>query len=306
MVIVRGIIMSKITFKELEKEYNSLWQKGKFQEVLEKVKTAAEQFPKEEYTTNLDLAVVYLQLGELDKTREILEDSLSKKRIYPKAYFGKLKDNEEFTDIFILWDKLIEEMQKESKSQYLLFTPNDFSKDKSYSLFIALHGWGEDAKFFSEFWKSKYLKENYILALPQSSQVVGSCNYSWDNEELAYKEIKEIYDEIKANYLINDDEIVVGGFSQGATLAMDLALNQDYIPVKGFISLCPEKPRNFTGERINEAKAKGIKGCIITGDQDSCYPQQQEMANKFYEIGFNYRIIVEKGLFIIPLFFQLV
>lgn len=90
---------------------------------------------------------------------------------------------------------------------------------------------------------------------------------------------------IETTYKIDKDNIVVGGFSQGGDLSIDLALNQDNIPLKGFIALNPDKPEKFNDESIKVAAQKNTKGLIITGDKDSCYNAQKAMKQKFDEIG---------------------
>ncbi len=159
--------MCEKTFKQLEMEYNRLWMEGKVDKVLEKVKEAAKLFPEESYTTNLDFAAAYMHLGELDKTKKILDESIDKGILYPKMYFQPILEDEEFKSIFEKWESLRDELQEKSKSHYLVFEPEDYDKDSTYPLFIAIHGWGEDVEFFSEFWKSNKLSKEYILVLPQ-------------------------------------------------------------------------------------------------------------------------------------------
>jgi len=288
--------LNKKTFRELEAEYNQLWMEGKTNEVLEKVKEAARLYPQETYTINQDFAAIYMHLGQLDKTKKILEESIDKGILYPKMYFRPILENEEFKEIFEKWEVLREELQQKTKFHYLVFEPEDYDKSNKYPMFIAIHGWGEDAEFFSEYWKSSKLSKEYILVLPQSSQVVGSKNFAWDDNSLAHEEISSIYKKIIKDYSVDTDNVIIGGFSQGATLALEISLNTQIISTKGFISLCPDKPQSFNLEAVKEAKAKGIKGCIITGDQDASFNQQKEMVDTFKEAGFNYEFDITEGL----------
>ena len=288
--------MTQKSFSQLEKEYNQLWMDGKIEEVLEKVKEAREQYPEEEYTTNLDLAVVHIQLGNLEETKKIIEKSLDEGILYPKMYFHPILEKVDFKDLFHRLDKLREELQKDAKSDYIVVKPEGYTDDKEYPLFIALHGWGEDAEFFRKFWTSKRINKEFILVLPQSSQVVGSKNYGWDNTEIAYNEIKDIYEDIKNTYKINYNKIIVGGFSQGSTVAISIALNKDLIPVKGFISLCPNKPEGFTEEAVIKARDNGVKGVILTGEKDQSISQQKEMVDMFKNLEFSHQFNITENL----------
>ncbi len=125
---------------------------------------------------------------------------------------------------------------------------------------------------------------------------MGSKNFGWDDTDLALKEISSIYEKVIKDYNIDTDNVIVGGFSQGGTLAIEIALNKQHIPTKGFISLCPVKPQSFSLEAVKAAKAKAIKGCIITGDQDGSLNDQKQMVEDFNKAEFSYKFDINEGL----------
>ena len=135
-------------------------------------------------------------LGNIEESVEALKDSLEKGIWYAKLSFKKAYEKEEYKEVFEAWEKLRVKAQAEAKVQWIIQTPENYESDKKYPLFIALHGWGEDAKMFAKFWNSKKLQEEYILVMPQSSQVLSSSSFSWSSPEMCHKDIKETYEKL--------------------------------------------------------------------------------------------------------------
>ncbi len=287
--------MHKQNFKDLEKRYNNLWQQGKKKEAQDLVELAAERFPEEEYTTYLDLAVLNLELGNHIKAKKLFGEALDRGYWFPEVFIQPIFENKEFAEIASKWKNLRDEAEKDTEAEYLLYKPDNYDLTKEYPLFIALHGWGENIEMFSQYWKSKNIAKNYFLLLPQSSQIIGSKNFCWNDQTLAIKEIKNIFARIKEEYNINSDKVIMGGFSQGAALSIDMILAQS-IPLKGFVSLCPPMPREFGEKSILNGLQAGCQGVIITGDQDPQYADQQKMISQFKELNFPVDLIVKKGL----------
>lgn len=287
--------MNKKSFEIVEKEYNDLWYQEKYNAAALVIENALSDYPEKINEMYLDLAALYLKVGKSEKTLEILDLQLDKGIWYPKEYFGEVWEKDEFKELVQKWNKISEKAKVNSKAEYIIRTPKNYTPNKEYPLFAAVHGWGEDIKMFGEFWNSPKLEEEYIVVMPQSSQMLGYKNYGWDNNELAHKEIKEVFDRVVKEYSIDTKNIVIGGFSQGATMSIDIALNHEYISARGFIALNPDKPKGFRKENIIKAKKNEKKGFIITGDKDTCYDEQKEIMETFKELDFQCEISVKEN-----------
>ncbi len=131
-----------------------------------------------------------------------------------------------------------EEARKKAKMKLEIKLPGELEEGRIYPLFIALHGGGENIETFKPNWKSNVMESEFIIAYVQSSQVVSMTGFSWEEQEVTKKELKEAYDRVCAEYPIDTAEVLIGGFSSGGYGSLVATLFES-VPVKGFVILCP-------------------------------------------------------------------
>ena len=153
-------------------------------------------------------------------------------------------------------------------------------KDKDInSIIVLLHGYGGDGKDISMLalnWK-RYLP-NTIFICPNGPETceINSSGYQWfdltkDNHDYILKEsiiaekiLNEFLKEIKKEYKIENNKIVLSGFSQGCMMSINVGLTAD----QAFNSIV-----GFSGKVINienlKARLKNrTRTLLIHGDQD--------------------------------------
>ncbi len=283
------------SYEELEAQVNLLSSERKYAEAAALLETAAVEFPQHIGSINLDLAFLHMQLGSVDKGAQRIKEALDMGIWYPKQFFKPYLKSKEFEEIIPAWDRLETEGTSKGAPEWQIVLPNNYDESRAYPLFVAIHGWGEDLKLFSKFWSSPLIREQYILAMPQSSQVMGSFHYCWNDSEKTHAEIKRLYEHVCDTYKVDEARTIVGGFSQGATVALDIALNYAYMPLKGIIALNPSKPELFNEQVLLRAKQNNIRLCIITGDKDGDYQEQLEMKAEFERLKMHYLMSIKEN-----------
>jgi hypothetical protein len=84
-------------------------------------------------------------------------------------------------------------------------------------LLIALHGNQENARVTLEYWK-EMSTQGWLLAVPQSSQVYDPNSFVWDDRQIGSSEIRAHLASLNREQILDQDRIVLGGFSMGGGL----------------------------------------------------------------------------------------
>ncbi len=285
------------TYQEMRAHIGKLYQGKKYAEAAEILEKALTQFPDHLHANTYNLALIYVQLAEAEKALQILEYGLEHDVWYGKYDFldeiwALLRKEEGFDSFDRKNEKKREEAQKEIEPKLEVFVPENYDKGKKYPLFIALHGGGENIEGFKPQWTSDRLKKEFIVAYPQSSQMITQNGYSWTEDiELAKKEIREAYEKIVQKYPVDTSKVIIGGFSSGGVASLEVVLDNT-IPAAGFVILCPAKPDDFTVDKVRGVKERGIRGTLITTEMDNRLPDQKEMAGIMKEQGLPHEFIV--------------
>lgn len=186
--------------------------------------------------------------------------------------------------------------QQDCESSLEVFVPEGFQEDRTYPLFIALHGGGENIEGFKPIWTSARLKQEFVVVYVQSSQKISMNGYNWTEDmEISKREILHAYQKTIEEYPIDETRVIVGGFSSGGVASLEIML-QNVFPVKGFIVLCPAKPDGFTPENVKAARARGVTGTLLTTEMDNRLDSQKEMAEIFRGQGVRCDFIVTPNI----------
>jgi predicted esterase len=96
-------------------------------------------------------------------------------------------------------------------------------------------------------------KGSCILAFVQSTEKAEHRGFT------RYREIGKGRDEIRRacraipeEYSVDTARVIVGGFSAGGAMAIDVVLSE-VIPAAGFVGVCPARPKSFSNERVKAA-----------------------------------------------------
>jgi predicted esterase len=283
-------------YREMRTAFGKLFRQQKFREAVDLLERHLDKFPDQLMANCFNLAVTYGHMEEYEKGIQALKYALDRNvwfSIYSvrQEFWEPFKAYESFNELIERNEELRKKAQESAKPDFLVVTPTEYSTEKKYPLFLALHGGGGNMSTFQNIWKSEKIRTEFITAYLQSSQVIAMDGYSWTEDiELALREIKDAYEKIQGNYSINTDEVIIGGFSSGGVAALAVSLRK-VIPVAGFIVHCPAKPECFTPMNVRDARENGLRGTIISTEYDPRVDVQKEMAEVMRTEGFQYQFV---------------
>jgi len=264
-----------MSFNQLEHAYYNAWYKEKHHEkAIELAEQAYLECPDHHEQILMDLIIFHGDKENIDRCIKYFDESLDNGYWYPAPYLNTVLHKTGYESQTHRWLELSK--NKRNKPVIKVIMPANYKSTTAMPLLVSLHGWGEDLELFSKFWRSELISDNYIHLMIESSQQIGYRHFSWDDRQKAFKDIEKAINDLKGRYAIGD--IIFSGFSQGSTIAIDLAFNSSLANIKGFIALCPNFPESIKNIY------KTIKGVVITGNQDHAYEQQQDMIAYFNDI----------------------
>ncbi len=288
-------------FQKLTEKVFAYYAREKYNQALEVVQKAVIEYPKKLNITSYWAACLYTKLSKNKKAIDVLENTLNKgiwwspKLLTEDPDLEPLYNKEEFKRLVSRCSELWKEKQSNSEPELTVMTPESYTENKKYPLLIILHGRNGNVNEFSKYWDIPYLREKYILAFPQSSQVFGINSYCWDGLELAKSEVKSHYKKLIQNYNVNLKNVILAGASQGGRLAIQLALEESNFC--GFVGVIPaiSDVDYYLNKKENWEKNR-MKGVMIVGDSDNYYPPVKKLYTRFRELDYPIKIIAEEGL----------
>jgi predicted esterase len=269
--------MSYSQYRQFRSEVDRLYQSGEYSAALDRLNQSAQAYPDQtpqiSYMRICLLALTTPAPAALSALQHALEQGYW---YLPAALYGdpdlaSLQGDPEFERLVAVCAVRFAQAAETARPQRIVLTPPT-GTPAPYPVLLAFHGRGADLASSRPYWEC-LAERGWLVALLQSSQVVGVGTYVWDDRQRSIAEAQQHFDELIVSYPLNLQRLVLGGFSQGAGLAIWLALNK-HLPATGFIAVSPvlrgveglvEPPQPTTGSRL--------RGYLLTGDVD----QHQEM-----------------------------
>jgi predicted esterase len=110
----------------------------------------------------------------------------------------------------------------------------------------------------------------------------------------AISEIKNLYEKVTNKYQINENKVILVGFSQGATLAMEMALYND-INCYGVIAGCPFN-NEIISDHSKDLKDRDTRIYIFSGDKDFGYEGTKTNVDLLKTAGVKVKLKINKDM----------
>ncbi len=243
------------------------YEAGDYPAALESAEKLADSYPEHAVHTILWRVCLTGRLGRADEALRLFEMGQktgywwSERELRQDPDLEALQGLPEFEKLLDANAALHKAAQTGSKPDLRVFEP-DSSVPSPPPWLIALHGRGYTPdNDNAPDWKQA-CSLGWLVALPRSSQFCWSNAYGWDDRELAGQEIIATYAALRARYAIDPERLVIAGMSQGAALAIHMALGGK-LPV----------PRiHGSGSREYGPGWAGCPGPICPGKRDERLP----------------------------------
>lgn len=254
-----------------------LYQKGDYAQAYTLSTIACEQYPdwkSRAYEFRFDIAAV---MGKLDLAEDILNEALDQGFFYNELVLRQDDDVKElqgrprFEELARRSLKVLQEVQDKARPDMKIIEPDPMPTGR-LPLLMGLHGNNSRVEEFSDYWNSLQY-DQWLVALPQSSQVSAKNQFVWNDFTRIEIEIASLYAQITSYYSIDAQKSILAGFSKGGHAAIHCAL-KGLVPVRGFLGLASfVRDPGLILPLLDQPWQKDLRGYFILGEiDDTCTP----------------------------------
>jgi predicted esterase len=293
-----------MTFDELSHEMFRLYGERRYAEGLALLMRESDRFPEHRSRTLFWRSCFAAVMGDPEGAIGWLQQGVDAGEWYSPEQLRRdpdlatLQGRADFERIVEYCQVRLAEAEKDVVPDRRVFVPPGSAPP--YPLLMALHGFFttqvEFERVHLEAWKAS-VEMGWLLAAPRASQRLGPEAYGWRDPARAAQEICDFFVEVKAQHLLDEGRIALGGFSAGAGLALDLALRAR-IPACGIIAASPSGAliRDLTAW-LAAGEARRVPVYFIVGELDqSCLLAVHKLVEALNSLGIANRVEQHPGL----------
>lgn len=218
------------------------------------------------------IACLQCKLGRPDEALSTLEASLeagrwpNPDRLRSDPDLEPIREHPRLLRVLDLCEHRRHAQQATARPELRVRSPAASSLAAHPPLLVALHMRGGDAEETLYHWRTA-IDEGAILAAPQGSHVEGPYEFAWGPDSEA--EIGAHVAALQRERTFDRERVVLAGASQGARLAVSLALRGSPLESRGFIAVvgAPELDATLLAAAARAAR-RGLRGVFLTGTSD--------------------------------------
>lgn len=255
-----------------------LYEAGIFSEALDRVNSAAPNFPEHSARTTFWKMCLLSLEGRPDDALAAFRQGLADGLWWAESQFADadldpLRELPEFKELVNesaqRWDK----ERKHTRRERTLLMPDEPHADV-YPLLVVLHGRNGNKDSGLSQWEIAH-RRGWLVLSPQSTQPLFSNSYCWDDPKQGIQDILFHFEDILRMYPIDRQRIIIGGFSQGSGMAIYAALSGK-LPVRGFIANATWWP-DVEALGALASNVKDVQGYFVTGEKDHTLERTREI-----------------------------
>jgi dienelactone hydrolase len=247
------------TFDDLRIACHAHNREGRHEDALAAAEEAWRRFPERRHFTWWLVAYTNLALGRPAGALAALEEAEAQNHLWRTGIlrhgvFEPLRAEPRFTALLGRAEARI--AAHGFRPRLLVAEPDP--PGSGAPLLLGLHGATSTADDYHDHWLPA-VGLGCIVASVQSSQPATESAFCWDDRDQVRRDLAAILPEVPAH-----GQVVLAGFSQGAAIALELALAGDVVPASGVIGVAPSYP---PGTRFPDAK-RPLSVVILRGSED--------------------------------------
>lgn len=272
-----------------------LFARQAYAEALAIIEREAHRYPEVADRPLFWQACIYCTMGQPDRALQVLQEGVraglwwNDRQLLGDNDLAPLHGRPAFDELVAVCRERLAAARESARPMLDEYLP----EQRPAPLLAILHG-NDGSNWLTRPHWAPAVAEGWHLALAQSSQVWSPSGFVWNDREKARSELQAHLAQLGAD----PGRTVLGGFSRGAGTALWLALT-GAVPARGFVAVAPALPQlvQEAGQWAHAAVARGVRGYILIGEEDSQFlPQVQEAVALLRSRGMACELDVRPGL----------
>jgi hypothetical protein len=268
----------------------------------------AGRFPEQAAEGSYLLACAYNRAGHDEQALRTLEVALDRGSCWHDSLLSwspslkPLRNRPQFRRILARSKVMMDALEAGTRVKVAVFPPQAVETAGAPPLFLPLHGGADIPGEHDAYWAAA-VGLGVVVAVPRSSQRRSSDTFWWGgpvepfDRERSERDVQVAYDEVRAKYAFDVARVLLGGFSQGASLAVTLALQNRPFPVYGFACVGPGiEDLEPLLPLMEPAAARGLRGWILAGERERGLDLITRLSDALTSHGVRCRMEVVPGL----------
>jgi predicted esterase len=259
--------MEGLAFARLKRSVLADYQQQHYAQALALVNEALTALPAQRPRLLYWRACLTARLGERAEALASLAAALAEGAWFSRSELQDealtpLQDDPDYRQLLQICGE--REAAARAQAQPTLYLRKPSTMDPPCALLLALHGNQSSVREEGAYWEAA-VHVGWLLALPQSSQLVSCDRASWTAWSQARQEVERHWEQLRREYVLDEQRLVLAGFSRGAALAIALALS-GACPATGFVAVCPAlRPEELP---TPQPTCRVRRGYILVGELD--------------------------------------
>jgi len=276
-----GDKMKQLSFDELTDQMMNLYRESKYADALQIVEQNADRFPEHLARTTFWKMCFLSLCGRSNDVISVFQKGLDAGLWWAESQFrdtdlDAVRDLPEFKRLEAISQEKYEEARTHIERDQTVLLPEEVVSDL-YPLLIVLHGGAGNKDSNLEYWEIARQK-GWLVLSPQSTQPLYSGSYSWIEPEQALADLNFYVEQILKDHPIDQQRVVIAGFSQGSGMAIYAALSGK-LKVRGFIGIGTywADPESLAPLAQLASRTKAIRGYFVVGEKDQTLNKTREI-----------------------------
>lgn len=276
------MMTNQVEIQTYENFMNSFMQRygeKEYAEALTLLEQEGHHYPDNQAMIAYNRACMYGVQNLLPQALKVLREAYDRgfwfraDMLHQDTDFAALQGTPDFESLVQQFQQRYETLKSTIRTSRLVSTP-PADAPKPYRLLLTLHGNNADAQNTAPHYEAA-AKAGWLVTNLQSSQLgFTEQAFVWNDHAESLANVEQHRTELLQTYPIDQQQIVVSGFSMGGQIASLLAVTQPFA-VKGLIGI-----GTYLGDKQEEWQpqiatlaARGVRVYLLIGDKDDgCYP----------------------------------